>query len=290
MSHLTTRDYEYDARSEELAYENLPADLARLEDLDDYHVAEQSGDPRGWDVVGRRDEKLGTVESLLVSPTTGRAYFAIVDTGGWFESRRFAVPLRHVGMNELEKRLYVPYTEDQFRGAPEYDQDSRDFGGYYRYWNGVSAGSAMDFDRDGPAFEGELHVPLTEETAEVRKQRRRAGFITVQKRVETRHISEPVSRTRVTAETRAVPAGEEYRPDERVSTLRAGETLRVPVTEEELEVRKTPRVTQEVVLRAEPETEQVERDVELRRERVDVDTEGDVEIETTDPATPGRRW
>jgi stress response protein YsnF len=58
----------------------------------------------------------------------------------------------------------------------------------------------------------------------------------------------------------------------------------VPVVTEEVKVEKVPRVTEEVVIRTRPETEQVERDVQLRRERVEVEEEGDVGGDTADVA------
>jgi len=137
---------------------------------------------------------------------------------------------------------------------------------------------------------GEIRVPVTEETAQVRKEEREVGQVGLRKEVnvETQHISEPVIQTRVVAERRAVPVGEQYVADPNATTLREGETLRVPVVKEELKVEKVPRVVEEVVLRTEQETQQVERDVELRHERVEVDEEGEAEVENVTSAPPGR--
>jgi uncharacterized protein (TIGR02271 family) len=131
---------------------------------------------------------------------------------------------------------------------------------------------------------GEIRVPVTEETAQVRKDKRETGAVGIRKEVdtETQHISEPVTRTKVEVERQPVAADAAYQPDPNAATLREGETVRVPVVQEELTVEKTPRVTEEVVVRAKPETEQIERDVQLRRERVEVDEEGDAEIEDAD--------
>jgi len=137
---------------------------------------------------------------------------------------------------------------------------------------------------------GEVRVPVSEETAQVRKEEREVGQVGIRKEVdvETQRISEPVTQTRVVAERRPVPAGEQYTADPNAATLREGETLRVPVVKEELKVEKVPRVVEEVVLRTEQETQQAERDVQLRHERVEVDEEGEAEVENLDPATPRR--
>jgi len=137
---------------------------------------------------------------------------------------------------------------------------------------------------------GEIRVPVTQETAQVRKEEREVGQVGLRKEVdvETQRISEPVTQTRVVAERHAVPAGEQYVADPNAATLREGETLRVPVVKEELKVEKVPRVVEEVVLRTEQQTQQVERDVQLRHERVEVDEEGEAEVENV-PADTTRR-
>jgi len=137
---------------------------------------------------------------------------------------------------------------------------------------------------------GEVRVPVTEETAQVRKEERQVGEVGIRKEVdvETQRIAEPVIQTRVDVERRAVPAGEQYAVDPNTTTLREGETLRVPVVKEELKVEKVPRVVEEVVLRTEQETTQAERDIQLRHERVEVDEEGEAEVENVAPTTPRR--
>jgi len=137
---------------------------------------------------------------------------------------------------------------------------------------------------------GEIRVPVTEETAQVRKTEREVGEVGVRKEVdvETQHISQPVTQTRVVTERHAVPAGQAYAADADATVLREGETLRVPVVKEELIVEKVPRVVEEVVVRTEAQTQQVERDVQLRHERVEVDEEGEAEVENLDTTAPGR--
>jgi len=137
-----------------------------------------------------------------------------------------------------------------------------------------AANTAYDRNAD---TSGEVRVPVTDETAEVHKVTRETGQVGVSKDVdiETRHISEPVTRTKVIVEEHDLGTGAHAATG---NTLNTGETISVPVTEEELVVQKVPH-TKEVVIRTQAETETVERDVDLRHERVDVDTEGDVDVE-----------
>jgi uncharacterized protein (TIGR02271 family) len=133
----------------------------------------------------------------------------------------------------------------------------------------------------------EIRVPVTEETVEVRKQQREVGEVAVRKdvEVETQRISEPVTQTRVVAERRPVSASDQYQVDPNATVLREGEEIRVPVVKEEIKVEKVPRVTEEVVIRTQPETEVIERDVQVRHERVEVEEEGEVDETTSAGAT-----
>ncbi|MFN3651321.1 MAG: PRC and DUF2382 domain-containing protein [Armatimonadota bacterium] len=287
-----------DTRQRDFGHGQIPTDLDRLENLDDFEIAEDEIDPRGWDVVGQDGEKIGTIKHLLASPTTMRAHFAVVDCGGWFNQKLFAIPLDDLRFDRNDDQVHAPFTREQFQNAPEWSEDRPDYQGYYSYWSGLGAGTMAtrrdvrergELREETGARGGEIRVPVTEEVAEVRKQAHEAGAVTIRKRAhtETQHISEPVRRTRVVAETREVPPGEQYTAAN-ATTLREGETLRVPVIEEELTVEKTPRVTKEVVLRTETETEQVERDVELRHEEVELEEEGDVEYDEAAPRAGGR--
>lgn len=267
----------------------MPNDLETAEKLGSVQLPKDQADPRGYDLYGRDDQKLGTVKSLLISRSTRQAYFAIVDVGNGANNKRFALPLESLGVNQLEQKAYGPFTREQFQGAPEYREGGRDFSSAFSYWSGLRSGDATP--RAATMTTEEVRVPVREETAQVRKEERQVGEVGIRKEVdvETQRISEPVTQTRVEVERRAVPAGEQYTVDPNATALREGETLRVPVTKEELKVEKVPRVVEEVVLRTEQETTQVERDVQLRHEHVKVDEEGEAEVEHRETATPHRK-
>lgn len=119
-------------------YSAIPNDLVRLEELDDFQVVEGEPDPRGWHLIGSDGETLGTIDDLLVSPATLTAYFALVKCGGWFQNKRFVVPLATITFNEAEEKAYGPYLREHFRQAPEYSEGALlDYAGYYRYWSAI---------------------------------------------------------------------------------------------------------------------------------------------------------
>jgi uncharacterized protein (TIGR02271 family) len=286
---------------------DLPRDLVFLSEMDDYEVARHEIDPTGWDLFGASGDKIGSIKDLIVARDQERAYLALVDTGGWFQNRLYAIPLDCIEFNADDEAAYCRMSKDDFERAPELHRDHPDFRGQYDYWlqcgGGAIAGGGLQGSRGGTEYRdrttqlgtdtraesrrGEVRVPLTEERAEVHRETRETGHVGIRKEtdVETKHISEPVRRTRAVAEVRDVDDHAAY-DHPGATTLREGETLRVPIVEEDVHVEKVPRVNKEVVLRTETDVEQVERDVELRKERVEFEEEGDVNLQN--PNRPGR--
>ncbi|WP_017731016.1 PRC-barrel domain-containing protein [Nafulsella turpanensis] len=54
--------------------------LARLKDLDDYQVASEDPDVRGWSVISGDNEKIGTVDELIVDTDRMKVRYLVVDT------------------------------------------------------------------------------------------------------------------------------------------------------------------------------------------------------------------
>ncbi len=117
-------------------------------------------------------------------------------------------------------------------------------------------------------------LEVVEEQLHARKQKVRAGEVTVRKEVttETKSIDVPVEREEVVIERRAAGG--------RVASgdLKPGEVIRVPVSEERVTVQKTPVVTEEVTVgkRKVHETEHVSDTV--KKEKVKVEKTGDVKV------------
>jgi hypothetical protein len=116
---------------------SVPNDLRRLRGDEVYEIAEGDIDPRGWDLIGRDGEKIGKIDSLLVSPSARKAYFAVVDAGGWLQHRLFAIPLASINFDRYRKSARAPHLKQQFQGAPEYRESDRDYQRYYEYWTGL---------------------------------------------------------------------------------------------------------------------------------------------------------
>ncbi|MDQ3650291.1 MAG: DUF2382 domain-containing protein [Acidobacteriota bacterium] len=93
-------------------YKKLPRDLALLRDLDEYEIADGESDPRGWTLYGRDGDEIGTIEKLLASPSARKAFFAIVDTGGWFSSKQFVLPLDAIRFDRENERANAPFIKE----------------------------------------------------------------------------------------------------------------------------------------------------------------------------------
>lgn len=89
------------------------------DDVDDAVV-----DFDGLDVRGRDDEKLGDIDGFVVDVNTGRVLHVVIDSGGWFRSRRFLLPIGHASNVDRDSQaLRVDLTKDALRQYPEFDEE-----------------------------------------------------------------------------------------------------------------------------------------------------------------------
>lgn len=62
--------------------------------------------------------RLGHVDGFVLDPAAKRAYFVVIDSGGWFRSRRFMLPIRHARLERGALRVDVP--KDDLSRYPQY--------------------------------------------------------------------------------------------------------------------------------------------------------------------------
>jgi uncharacterized protein (TIGR02271 family) len=119
--------------------------------------------------------------------------------------------------------------------------------------------------------EDEKTLQLREEQLNIDKERVQTGEVVINKEVNEQHktINVPVEHEEVTVEHRSV-SGRESNLE--TGSIKDGETLRIPVVEEQLEVSKKPVVTDEIVIKkhAVQETEQVQDT--LKKEDIQLDS------------------
>jgi hypothetical protein len=88
---------------------------SRLRFLDAADLDDSNVDFSTLDVHGSDDHDLGDLDGFIVDTDSARVVYAVVDSGGWFRSRHFAVPIGHAQLDTGRRRLNVNVT----RGAAE---------------------------------------------------------------------------------------------------------------------------------------------------------------------------
>ena len=96
---------------------------SRLRYLDADDVSDDVVDYDGLDVVGSDGDKIGDLDGFIVDPDAGRLYHLVVDSGGWFRSRQFLLPVGHAQLDANRRALVVDVTKDALARYPEFHHD-----------------------------------------------------------------------------------------------------------------------------------------------------------------------
>ncbi len=68
-------------------------------------------------------EHLGEVEGFVVDASSGRPYYIAVDSGGWFKSRLFLLPVGHAQLDRQRQVMVADLTRDRVERFPGFDKD-----------------------------------------------------------------------------------------------------------------------------------------------------------------------
>ena len=82
-----------------------PFDQLRVVDAGD--IDDDRTDFDGLNVLDTAGQKLGDVDGFIVHRDTKRPYYVVVDSGGWFSSRSFLVPIGHARLDADNQALRV---------------------------------------------------------------------------------------------------------------------------------------------------------------------------------------
>ncbi len=229
----------------------------------------------GWVAFDEAGDKIGDVAE--VGPN-----YVLVQKGLLFPKDIY-IPFSSVSRtNASDASLTVAARKDDLDGLG-WDAPPIDDG---RTTSGITDDASMttdsDYGRTGSAYgsattqatDDTVTVPLREERLQTERRQRDAGEVTVGKRVteQQQEMDVPVTRDEVEITRRRVdrPAGADD------TVIDEGDTIRVPLRAEEVDVRKDARVVEEVEISKRPVTETRRVSDTVRREEVDVDTSGDV--------------
>jgi PRC-barrel domain len=68
-------------------------------------------------------QKVGEVDGFIIDPERRRAYYVVVDSGGWFTSRHYLVPIGHTRVDTANEVLVLDIDKDAIGRYPEFDPD-----------------------------------------------------------------------------------------------------------------------------------------------------------------------
>ncbi len=258
--------------------------LARLDELDDFEIADGEPDIRGWTVKTADGKEIGEVDNLIANPATREVRYIEVkvkhDLLGTKEDEQVLFPIGAARLNDDDDVVTVnrlPSTG--LRGVPRFGrarltaENDRNLTDHYFGKNAKREKEehAQFFGARRKGRENASYLTRSEEQLAVGKRAVKQGEVDIHKSVETKHVEKeiPTMREAVTVERRPATPGMSAKP-----TI-GEEEIRVPVMGEEVVTEKRTVPIEEIVIKksAVRDTQTVEAD--LKREKVEVDRKGD---------------
>jgi hypothetical protein len=97
--------------------------LPWLRYVDAADLGESDVDFDGMNVRSAVDEKLGEVDGFIVDADSGRPYYVVVDSGGWFQSKHYLIPVGHASLDTARRVLVTDVQHDRIERFPGFDKD-----------------------------------------------------------------------------------------------------------------------------------------------------------------------
>lgn len=88
------------------------------DDVDDDNI-----DFDGMNVQSPTGEHLGDVDGFIVDTDSGRPYYVVVDSGGWFKSKHFLLPIGHARFDTDAEALVAEVDRTRVNRFPGFDKD-----------------------------------------------------------------------------------------------------------------------------------------------------------------------
>lgn len=278
--------------------------LRRLDELDDYKVADGDPDIRGWEVKGADGRKIGKVKELIVDTAAMKARYMDVEVDKKFANAKddwhVLVPVGQARLDDKHDDVLIDrLPPDNFAGAPAYsggpvtreheDRVRQYYGSFAGTTAASTSGKADDYyghdlydDRKfwggrRKGREGNAYLTRSEEELAVGKRQEQAGQVEVRKSVETEHVRQnvPVTREEVSVERR--PASGMSSSKGKIGS----DEITVPVMEEEVVVQKRAVPKEEIVVKKHAVQDSKTVEADLKREKIDVNKQGDANIRDT---------
>jgi uncharacterized protein (TIGR02271 family) len=277
------RDYEQRGGSDRLPWEE-----ARLASKAAWSRLETSSDDYSrlidFDVRDVEDRKVGVVHNLWIDEQ-GQPVFLGVKTG-WLFGKNHVVPVHTAQVNNSQRVIRLPFTEDTIKNAPSHDADAEiadaEVQRIFEYY-GVSAAptpveatsqkaakTSTSTAAAGTSRTAEsASVKLHQEELKVGKREVEAGGVRLRKVIRTETINQPVELRREEIVFERV-SGEAARAGEDEGAFRE-EDIYIPLRREEAVVQKQTRVREEVRVGKRADVERESVSDEVRSEDVEIE-------------------
>ena len=247
------------------------SNLTPLSALNDFEVADNDSDVRGWDVIASDGQRIGEVQEMLVDTSARRVRYLVVDVdrslrSGSSQGGNVLIPVEGARLDDRNHKVLVSsVASTNLSSLSAYDSSQLRTGSMPR---GTETSARQGLNRE----ESEAHLTLSEEELAVGKRRESAGEVEVHKRVETERVQQsvPVMREEVTVERRPVAPG--TTPSARIEA----DEIHIPLTREEVVVEKRVVPKEELVIKKHQVEDQVLVEADVRRERAEVVEQGQV--------------
>ena len=136
---------------------------ARLRYLDADDLDNGDVDFDGLDVHATDGTSIGEVDGFLLDPGVGRALYIVVDSGGWFSSRRYLLPIGHAVVDRKAPALRVDVARENLRSYPDFDErtfpslSDDDLRRFEHRMSAVCCPDDLAADADSWRFDGARH-------------------------------------------------------------------------------------------------------------------------------------
>ena len=97
--------------------------LPWLRYLEADELADQVVDFDEMDVESPTGDRLGEIEGFVVDSVSGRPYYIAVDSGGWFKSKLFLLPVGYARLDRAREVIVAELTKDRVEQFPGFDKD-----------------------------------------------------------------------------------------------------------------------------------------------------------------------
>lgn len=251
--------------------------LARVNDLDDYKVADNDPDIRGWDVRTAQGLDIGEVDGLIADPATMHVRYIEIEAEGKHlgtdRNDYLLVPIESARLDDDEEIVILgAFPEAGLRGVPRFGRDDltadhdRKLSEFYALETQRKPEHSRDFfgkRREGR--EDEAYLTRSEERLDVGTKTVDAGEVDVSKDVTTEHVEKkvPTSHEEVVIERRPATGATE--------THIENDEIHIPLSKEKVTAEKRTVPVEEVVVSKKTVTDTETVEADLKKEHIEVD-------------------